>query len=557
MRRVPALITVLSVAASGLVSLAPGSTAVAAPAATRPAARRAAPAAALHWRRCADRTLRSFGARCARLRVPLDYAHPRGATVTLALSRVRHTVPAAKFQGVMLVNPGGPGAPGLEFSVLGPIISRGFGRRDAGGAYDWIGFDTRGVGASRPALSCQPAYFGPDRPDYVPTTVALLHTWRARSRGYARACDRRTGPLLDHMRTTDLARDMDRIRLALGVRTINYYGFSYGTYLAQVYNQLFPGRVRRLVLDSNVDARDVWYAANLAQDVGFDANLTRFFRWVAQHQARYGLGGSARAVRSVWVRVQRQLDQAPALGQVGSDEWVDAFLSAGYAQFVWPDVADMFSTFVHTGDATKVRDAWLAADGPGDDNGFVGYLATSCTDARWKGRDVVGDNWRTYYRAPSFTWANAWFNEPCLFWPARAGRPLRITGAGVGDALLVDETHDAATPYAGSLHLRSIYRRARLVAVRGGTNHAVTPSGNRCTDRRIFDYLATGALPARHRGGGADVVCPTPRLPRPSTPGPAFGAGTPTAVLAARAATGDPAAGRALLSRLLLRAGRG
>jgi pimeloyl-ACP methyl ester carboxylesterase len=94
------------------------------------------------------------------------------------------------------------------------------------------------------------------------------------------------------MRSTDIARDMDRIRQALGAPRINYYGFSYGTYLAQVYNQLFPGRVRRLVLDSNVDARDVWYDANLAQDPAFDANLTRFFRWIAQHNARYRLGGT-------------------------------------------------------------------------------------------------------------------------------------------------------------------------------------------------------------------------------------------------------------------------
>jgi pimeloyl-ACP methyl ester carboxylesterase len=548
----------VSLAGGGLVAAGPGTAAVAAP---RPAPAASTPAAAatVHWRRCADRTLRAFRARCASLKVPLDYAHPSGAKVTLALSRVRHTVPAARYQGVMLVNPGGPGASGRSLSILGPVISNGFGRKDAGGAYDWIGFDPRGVGASKPSLSCEPAYFGPDRPDYVPTSVALLHRWRSLSRGYARACDRTTGRLLEHIHSTDLARDMDRIRLALGARQINYYGFSYGTYLGQVYNQLFPGRVRRLVLDSNVDPRDVWYDANLAQDLGFDANLTRFFRWVAQHNARYRLGGTEAAVERLWFQVQRGLDQTPYLGQVGSDEWADAFLFAGYAQSLWPDFADMFSTFVLTGDGTAVRDSWRSTDGTGDDSEFAAYLATTCTDARWKGRDFIGDNWRTHYRAPFYAWGNAWFNGPCLFWPARAGRPLHITGAGVGEALLLDETHDAATPYGGSLFLRSIYRRARLVAVKGGTSHAVTPSGNPCTDNKIFNYLATGRLPARRAGGGADVLCQAPPKPRPNaptTPAPAFGATTPNRVLAAAASTGDATAGRLLLTRLLLRANR-
>jgi hypothetical protein len=106
------------------------------------------------------------------------------------------------------------------------------------------------------------------------------------------------------------------------------------------------------------------------------------------------------------------------------------------------------------------------------------YLATTCSDARWKGHDWLADNWRTYYKAPLLTWDNAWFNGPCLSWRVKPGTPVRITGAGVGDALLVDETKDAATPYEGSRYLRKIFRDSRLVATVGGTSHAVSPSGN-------------------------------------------------------------------------------
>ena len=201
----------------------------------------------------------------------------------------------------MLLNPGGPGGSGLGLSVLGPVISHGFGRKDVGGAYDWIGFDPRGVGASRPSLSCDPDYFGPDRPEYVPSTPELLQVWQERSAGYAQACGKAGGRLLDNMRTTDAARDMDEIRKALGATRINYYGFSYGTYLAQVYTKLFPQRMRRMVLDSNVDPRRVWYRANLDQDIAFDRNLGLFFGWVARHDGdvppRCDPGGGAAALR--------------------------------------------------------------------------------------------------------------------------------------------------------------------------------------------------------------------------------------------------------------------
>ena len=124
----------------------------------------------------------------------------------------------------------------------------------------------------------------------------------------------------------------------------------------------------------------------------------------------------------------------------------------------------------------------------------------------------------------------------------------------IGSALLVDETKDAATPYSGSRYLRSIAPRSRLVAVVGGTNHAVTPSGLACTDNRIFRYLATGKLPARKAGAGADVRCRKPAAPQPS--GPSFAAPSSAPTFASAARAGDPTAGRALIASLLLQAAR-
>ncbi len=275
-------------------------------------------ASSIKWGPCSDPDLAKAHAQCGDLQVPLDYDQPDSQQISLAVSRVVHTSPAADYQGVMLVNPGGPGGSGLGLSVLGQFVPN-----HAGDAYDWIGFDPRGVGSSKPSLSCLPHYFGYNRPYYVPETQELERTWLARSDAYAKACGANGRALLPHMKTTDAAKDMDSIRTALGAQQVNYYGFSYGTYLGQVYSTLFPSRVRRMVLDSNVDPRRVWYAANLDQDVAFDRNINIWFGWLAKYDKVYHLGTTEVAVRKLFYAEEQRLRKQPAGGLIGADEWVD------------------------------------------------------------------------------------------------------------------------------------------------------------------------------------------------------------------------------------------
>ena len=106
-------------------------------------------------------------------------------------------------------------------------------------------------------------YYEAPRPDHVPANRQEEAVLIGRARQYATACGDRWGWLLPHMSTENSARDMDRIRAALGESKISYLGYSYGTYLGAVYATLFPERVKRLVLDSVVDPRQVWYGSNL------------------------------------------------------------------------------------------------------------------------------------------------------------------------------------------------------------------------------------------------------------------------------------------------------
>jgi pimeloyl-ACP methyl ester carboxylesterase len=325
---------------------------------------------------------------------------------------------------------------------------------------------------------------------------------------------------------------MDSIRKALGAEQINYYGFSYGTYLAQVYSTMFPKRVRRMVLDSNVDPRKVWYQANLDQDVAFDKVINIWFGWIARHDDVYDLGSTRAAVRRLFYAEQQRLRREPAGGLIGPSEWIDAFLPAGYAQFLWPGLAEVFAAWVHNGDAQALKDAYDSAVGPGDDNLYAVYLAVECTDAPWprNWNRWRRDNWRLHFRYPFFTWANAWFNAPCAFWHAPPGKPVKVDGRKVPGILLLGETLDAATPFSGSLEVRRRYPRASLIATPGGTTHANSLGGNACVDDQIAAYLADGTLPPRQPGRGPDAICAPLPQPEPEVQAASATAGSAAAL---------------------------
>jgi pimeloyl-ACP methyl ester carboxylesterase len=461
------------------------------------------------WGPCSDPVLISAHAQCGFLSVPLDYQHPNRAQIQLAVSRVQHTSPAAQYQGVMLTNPGGPGASGLQLATLGEFVPNGVGAQ-----YDWIGFDPRGVGASRPALSCVPDYFGPDLPPYAPTKPAILRKWLARSKAYADACQANAPELLPHMKTTDSARDMDRIRLALGAARINYYGISYGTYLGQVYATLFPHHLRRMVLDSSDDPRHVWYEANLSQAAPAERNIKIWFGWLAEYDDVYHLGKSEAAVERLFYRQVAAVTRNPADGIIGPDEFEDAFYGAVFTQSVWTILGGILASWVHDHNAGGLIAAYTAFDGPGDDNWYAVSNAVVCTDAHWPRhwRTWAHDYGRASRTARFATWNIAWYGAPCLYWAVPAGTPVKVKGDHVS-ALLVSETLDAAEPFENSLEVRKLFPSSRLLAEPGGTTHAGTLFGNACVDGHIADYLATGALPPRQPGRRADAECDP--LPRP------------------------------------------
>jgi pimeloyl-ACP methyl ester carboxylesterase len=498
----------------------------------------AQPVSGIDWGPCSDPSLRASDAQCGYLSVPLDYSDPTGPTIQLAVSRIAHT--SSNYQGVILTNPGGPGGSGLAINpfLISQLRADGYGSTVS--EYDWVGFDPRGVGSSIPAISCDPNYLGPNRPNYIPSTPQLLDTWLSRSQSYAHACASHSAlqtALLHNMTTVDSARDMDSIRRALRQQQINYYGFSYGTYLGEVYSTLFPARVRRLILDSNVNPLTVWYQANLNQDGPFNRNENIWFAWLAKYNSVYHLGATKADVARTFYTTEAQLASQPAGGVIGPDEWVDTFQQPAYYQVTWRRWGRAFSDWVQNHNAaaaTELIGLYHAVDAPGRDNEFAVYLAVECTDAPvptdWNVWSA--DNWAIFSVAPFLTWSNAWFNAPCIYWPAPPSQPVAVTGTGIQSALLIDETLDAATPFQGSLEVRRLFPNAVLLAEPGGTTHAETPSGDLCVDGTIAAYLDTGALPPRKNDAPWDKTCAPPPVPVP--PGATASAGAAGSALIAR-----------------------
>jgi pimeloyl-ACP methyl ester carboxylesterase len=471
-------------------------------------------ASTLRWSQCSGRLA---GAECASLAVPLNYADPGGRKITLALSMIPATAPAARQQGVLLVNPGGPGEPGrsLAAEVAGGLSPQ------VAATYDIVGFDPRGVGGSVPALSCDPSFFDEVRPNYIPADAAAEQVLIGRAKAYAAGCEQRFGWLLPSMTTVSMARDLDQIRQAFGVSKINYYAFSYGTYLGQVYGTLFPDRVRRMVLDSTVDPTGAWYTDNIDQDYAFQGRLDAFFAWTAKYDSDYDLGTTQAQVQAAYYKVRAKLEKTPVDGSngplIGPDELDDTFVITGYLNSVWPAFAQALSQYARSGDGSLLLtqyETWGATS----ENTFAVYNAVECADVSWPRNwsKWQADTERVYQTAPFEAWDNAWFNAACAFWPVTGpAEPFTVDGSGLPPVLMLQGTLDPATPYAGAQDAHRLLPSARMVVVEGGGNHgqSLESPPNQCVQNYLNAYLATGAVP--ERPGLVNATCPATADPTP------------------------------------------
>ncbi|GAB3893871.1 alpha/beta hydrolase [Kibdelosporangium lantanae] len=429
---------------------------------------------------------------CTTVTVPMDYGRPSGPTVSLTVSRIRTAKPELR-RGVLLLIPGGPGNSGLTR----PVTYHQRLPQEVLDRYDLVGFDPRGTGVSTP-VSCGLAAGDLDPSRFLPWPGpgGDISGNVGRARRVAEGCVRDGGDLIRHISTQTEARDLDRIRVALGERELSYVGVSYGTYVGAVYATMFPGHTDRVVLDSNDDPDpelvERGWLANFA--VGAEDRFPDFATWVAARNNTYGLGDTPDAVRAEYLRQADELDRHPRPDVTG------AFLRAGVFNSLYSDsgfpVAAEALRAVRTGGPLPV----IPVPPPDQLQNIVAVqTATACNDVAFP-RDgyarAVAQNRRDFPLTAGMP-VNI---GACAFWPYRPDNAVRITSRGPDNVLLVQNTRDPATPYKGALNMRGAFgQRARMVTVNSGGHGAYLANGNACGDSAVSRFLVDGT----HQ----DVVC--------------------------------------------------
>jgi pimeloyl-ACP methyl ester carboxylesterase len=434
------------------------------------------------------------GLECGELPVP-------GAL--LAVSRLRATGDSAERRGILLVNPGGPGGPGLGYAAtkgakLPPEVRRSF---------DVIGFDPRGVGHSSP-VDCGPmgGLFDRPGPDPVPRTAAERQTHLDRLAALAVDCREGADAALATTSTVETAQDMDRIRAALGEEQISFLGVSYGTYLGMRYAQLFGERVDAMVLDSVVGPGE-WYDFDLAQARALLAQREVLFGWLADRHARFGLGADPAQVRRSYDRARAALPAAGlgppgAFGRAEFDRVVYRMLGRTER---WTGFGDGLRAFLRDGDLSVLAPAEPYGT-PEDRTYESANRVVKCADTMSPpppGRILAElDALLRRDPQPVLTGIEA---DTCAYWRTRG--EAAPTGPGV-PVLLVQAAHDPVTPAEGALQVRDALPGSRLVTLAESWSHGVFASQrDPCVDDTAGTYLLTRRLPA------ADVTCTGAGLP--------------------------------------------
>ena len=493
-RRLRAVAVALLVLTAGCSAGAAGSTRSAAPSTLA-----GYYAQRLDWQPC------DHGFECARLLVPFDYSRPDGRRFSLPVVKLPASDPSHRI-GALVINPGGPGGSGVQYALgarselPAAVLAR----------FNIVGFDPRGVGASEPALSC---LTGPQLDQYLatddaPANGAQLATVVGRNKLYAERCEQNSAALLPYVGTRNAARDMDVLRAALGESRLTYLGKSYGTYLGTWYAQLFPARVRALVLDGAVDPDTPSLQDDITQAEGFQVALTSFAAWCLATASCPLRGGSSGSLAAAVAKVQRLVTRANSVplanhlndGQVADGAMlVNGIAAALYSKSYWPDLkTGLANAFAGDGTVLVELANLLLERNP---NGTYSNLADadtaiSCLDRPWP-RSLAA--WQAAARqaaaqAPLFGPPIVWGSLACAYWPVPSYPLPKIRAAGAPPILVIGTLRDPATPYRQAQALAGDLASGVLLGW-NGDGHTAYGEGSACVDTIVNDYLINLSVP--------------------------------------------------------------
>ena len=460
------------------------------------------PSTTIVWQSCGDRL------ECARIRVPLDWDHPRGRTIGLALIRHLASRPEARI-GSLFVNPGGPGESGVGFVRNAGDELDGWGD----GRFDVVSWDPRGTHASTP-VRCFRSQRAADtfwKGASIPTTKRASKAYSRKVADLAKRCGRISGWLLPHISTADTARDLDHLRQLVGEATMTYAGLSYGTMLGQTYANMYPRRVRAMMLDGVVDPVHYMRSAEsrTAHGVqGVDEVYDQFLTICRQvGPQRCALAGGKRTpaqrMRTLLQRVRQSPIPAPQVAPPAALDEGDLLLSQFQplrAPADWPLNASQLKAALN-GDASDLETGARPLLSPEGWTAATTSAAISCADAgaRRALKDWPGLMQRYKRSSRMQGIVNGWWLwAPCAAWPVRGEDAYRgkWNASTKTPILLIGTRYDPNTPYRNAVRAQRRLGNA-LLLTHNGYGHISYQDPSACVERARVDYLVDLVAPAR------------------------------------------------------------
>ena len=438
------------------------------------------------------------GYQCASATVPLDYDKPADLTIEVALVRLPAADPQNRI-GSLFLNAGGPGLSGIDFVRTAPP-----GAFQLFARFDIIGFDPRGLGASRPAVrdcGVDPSFKMPiPRPSDIDRREFLFEV-----AAYAKQCRELNGDILSHLGSANVARDLDLLRAAVGDAQLNYLGLSYGTVIGATYATLFPGRTRAMVLDSPIDVQG-YYEHPVKQwrehAEGHEHVLDRFLSACAasRENCSFGNGNPVKALEQLLAQLDKKPvpSSDPADQRTVSGDVVRRALEDGLrARRRWPALAGALAQ-AQAGDGRGILQFFDRILGDAASNDFqVAVLAVDQNYRRRSVREYFELAERSYHEFPHFWFLSGYWDLVRATWPVEdhdAFRGRIYNSPKSAPILVVGMTHDPATPFVQAQRLAADLGNARLLTFEADGHGAVT-SFDPCVLDAVVSYVHEGTLP--------------------------------------------------------------
>ena len=447
----------------------------------------------IEWEPCADAPEES-PVQCGTLTVPFDYANPDIGTFSLFVKKR----PAGKDSvGPLLVNPGGPGFGGSSLADDAMYYFSG----ELMDSFDIIAWDPRGTGQSTPAIDCIDEYDPYAGLDSPPDDDAEKQALIDASAAFNDMCVNRSGEILPYVSTEASARDMNSLRLALGVEKITYMGFSYGSELGATWVTLFPETVRAAVFDGATDPNSTSIEQGMAQAQGFEQQLSAFLAQcsLAPSCPFHNNGDSESAFDQLFVDIDANPlvvsnDRTPVTQGVA----YTAVAQAMYSDYYWRNLEKALAD-AQKGNGKGLLDLYDEYYQRNDDgtygNELEAFLAISCLDDRDVATvDEVEEYVDDFVAVAPRLGANFAYGYSCVLWPVEAVTRITITGKGAGPIVVIGTTGDAATPLSSSRNMAKALEQGILIVVEADQHTGY--GANSCVVDAVDRYLIDLKVPA-------------------------------------------------------------